>query len=119
MYDSASITTQAEPFPQGTFVVFPIEDRNKNIIEMRGTVISVPVPPTPSQLPSSDADSPPYVIRLVDGTTHRFAPLVMDDIVAPYNRLNTDSSIQFPSWLRDSQKVMYLKDGLYIKGVME
>jgi hypothetical protein len=119
MYDSASITTQAEPFPQGTSVVFPLEDCNKNIIQMRGTVISVPVPSTPSQLPSSDADSPPYVIRLVDGTTHRVSPLMMEDIVAPYHRETNTSSIQFPSWMRESQKVMFLKDGVYIKGIME
>jgi len=119
MYDSASITSQAEPFPQGTPVVFPLEDCNKKIINMRGTVISVPVPNTPSQLPRSDAESPPYVIRLVDGTTHRVSPLMMDDIVAPYCRDSANPSIQFPSWLRDSQKVMFLKDGQYVKGIME
>ena len=86
---------------------------------MRGTVISVPVPATPSQLPSSDADSPPYVIWLVDGTTHRVSPLMMEAIVAPYIRNSHISSIQFPSWLHASQKVMFLKGGLYLKGIME
>jgi hypothetical protein len=56
---------------------------------------------------------------LVDGTTHRVSPLMMEDIVAPYYRETNTSSIQFPSWMRESQKVMFLKDGIYIKGIME
>jgi len=119
LYDTATVSSQAEPYPQGTSVVFPLEDANKNIIQMRGTVISVPIPSTTSQLPSSDADCSPYVIRLVDGSIHRVTPLIMDDIVAPYHRSSSSPSLVFPSWMRDSQKVMYLKDGVYIKGVME
>jgi len=119
MYDSASTTTQVEPFPQGTAVVYPLEDCNKNIIRMRGTVISVPVPNTPSQLPCSDADSPPYVIRLVDRSSHRISPLMMANIVDQNCIGSNVASIHFPSSLRESQKVMFLKDGQYVKGIME
>jgi hypothetical protein len=31
----------------------------------------------------------------------------------------TTNRIKFPSWLGNNQKVMYLKDGIYVKGVME
>ena len=119
MYDSAWTTTQVEPFSQGTAVVYPLEDCNKNIIRLRGTVISVPVPNTPSQLPCSDADSPPYVIRLVDGSSHRVSPLMMANIVDQNCIGSNVASIHFPSSLRESQKVMFLKDGQYVKGIME
>jgi hypothetical protein len=44
----------------------------------------------------------------------------MEDIVAPYHcNSSSASTIQFPSWLQASQKGMFLKDGVYIKGIME
>jgi hypothetical protein len=120
LYDTISTFTQVEPYPQGTSVVWPVKDINNNIVKMRGTIISVPVPLNTSQLPSNDADIPPYVIQLIDGSTHRVSPLFMDDIAAPYHtNLSSSSNLHFPSWLHDSQKFMYLKDGLYIKGIME
>jgi hypothetical protein len=84
---------------------------------MHGTVISVPILPSTCQLPCTDADAPPYAIQLIDGSTHQVSPLLMDDIVAPYHYTSSSSStIHFPSWLHNSQNVMYLKDdGDYIK----
>jgi hypothetical protein len=71
------------------------------------------------QLPASADDAPPYVIQLVDGSIHRVAPLIMDDIVVPYHMKSSPHGIAFPSWLGISQKVMFSKDGTYFKGFME
>jgi len=117
LYDSSQNTSQVEPFPQGTSVVWPLKDANNNTINMRGTVISVPLPLSDCQLPTSADDAPPYIIKLVDGSVHRVSPLLMDDIVAPYHKSNP--GVAFPTWLGNSQKVMYFKDGVYVKGVME
>jgi len=120
LYDSCPNTSQVEPYPQGTSVVWPLQDANKRIIHMRGTVISVPLPLSDSQLPASAEDAPPNIIQLVDGSVHRVAPIVMDDIVSPVNDCDSSSTcIAFPSWLGQSQKVMFSKDGTYVKGVME
>lgn len=62
LYDSCPNTSQVEPYPQGTSVVWPLQDANKRIIHMRGTVISVPLPLSDSQLPASAEDAPPYII---------------------------------------------------------
>ncbi len=59
---------------------------------MRGTVISVPIPSNTSQLPCTDRDAHPYVIQLIDGSTHRVSPLLMDDIVAPYHHNSSSDS---------------------------
>jgi len=119
LYDSCQNTSQVEPFPQGTSVVWPLKDANNKTIQMRGTVISVPLPLSDCQLPASADDAPPYVIQLVDGSIHRVAPLIMDDIVVPYHTKSSPHGIAFPSWLGISQKVMFSKDGTYIKGFME
>jgi hypothetical protein len=66
--------------------------------------------------PISDRDSPPYVIHLVDGSIHRLSYDLMEDIVSP---TSSSLTISFPSWMGNNQKVMYLHDGSYIKGIME
>jgi hypothetical protein len=84
---------------------------------MRGTVILVPISPSNAHFPISDADSPPYVIRLVDGSVHKVSPEFLESIVTENNA--TSSKICFPSWLGNLQKVMYLHEGTYKKGFME
>ena len=86
---------------------------------MRGSVISVPIPVSGSQLPANDGDAPPYVIRLVDGSTHRISPLNMEVIVHVERSVSGQRSITFPTWLGTSQKVMYSHEGEYKKGSME
>ena len=57
---------------------------------------------------------------MIDGSIHRVAPIIMDDIVTPVNNQDSSSSrIAFPSWLGQSQKVMFSKNGVYVKGIME
>ena len=119
LYDSSPNTPQVEPYPQGTSVVWPLKDISNKTVIIRGTVISVPLPLSDCQIPASADDAPPYVIKLVDGSTHRVAPLLMDDIVVSSDPNVVENRVEFPSWLGNSQKVMYLKDGTYIKGVME
>jgi hypothetical protein len=41
---------------------------------MRGTVITVPIPNNTAQLPTSDAAASPYMVKLVDGSTHKVSP---------------------------------------------
>jgi len=116
LYDSCQVTTQVEPYPEGTDVVWTQQHPNQSAFQIRGTVISVPVPSSPSQLPLSSDDSPPYIIQLVDGSIHRVSPLLMEDIVVTPP---PKSGISFPKWLGADQKVMFLKDGTYSKGYME
>jgi len=54
---------------------------------------------------------------LIDGSIHQVSPDVLEILVtlAPTG----NNKIRFPSWLRNHQKVMYLHEGLYVKGVIE
>ena len=90
---------------------------NKHKIFIRGTVISVPIAVSGSQLPSSDQDSPPYVIKLVDGSVHKVSPDFLESIVQTPVSDSTQSA--FPSWLGQLQKVIYLHEGQYLKGLMK
>jgi hypothetical protein len=80
---------------------------------MHSTVISVPINTTPSQLPVNDAASPPYVIRLVDGSTDTVSPDFLATIVRDYSP--TSHKICFSAWLGNSQKVSSFHDGQYLK----
>jgi len=88
-----------------------------NTTAMRGTVISIPIPSPQSCLPVSDKEASPYVIRLIDGSIHRVSPDLMEQLVTTSSP--TTNRIKFPSWLGNNQKVMYLKDGIYVKRLME
>jgi hypothetical protein len=117
LYDSSNVSTGVEPYPEGTEISMSTEISGKTV-QMRGVVISVPVPDTPGQLPSSAADESPYVVRLVDGTIHKLSPYILDSVVV--DRPSAPSNvISFPQWMGNLQKVMYLKNGSYLKGVME
>jgi hypothetical protein len=84
---------------------------------MRGIVISLPLSPSSSQLPLNDITSSPYTIRLIDGSIHKVSPEYYESIIS--EQPTSAHRIRFPSWLGNSQKVMYLHDGLYKKGLME
>jgi len=115
----SSKNSTIEPLPQGTPVSFPTMSNNnsKSPVFMLGDIISVPIPMSPSQLPLSDRDSPPYTIKLVDGCIHEVSPDFLEKIVVPPSP--SSSKILFPTWLGHSQKVMFLHDGMYLKGYME
>jgi len=85
---------------------------------MRGTVISVPLPSELNTLPEDSISESPYKIQLVDGSIFSIPPVMMDDIVDCRSQ-STKRSFSPPAWLRASQKVMFLRDGEYIKGCME
>jgi hypothetical protein len=108
-----------EPFPEGTSVSFPVTSSTTRTspVVMRGTVISVPITTSNTQLPTSDQDSPPYIGKLVDGTIHKVSPDFLASIVNDYS--SESYRINFPSWLGNSQKVLFLHDGVYKKGLME
>jgi hypothetical protein len=84
---------------------------------MCGTVISVPINVDSSQLPLNDADAPPCVIHLVDGSTHNVSPDYLALIVNEYS--SSSNKICLPSWLGNSRKVVHLQNGTYLKGIME
>ncbi len=118
LYNSSSPSSTIEPYPEGTPVSYPLKSSlsGGDPITMRGMVISVPISSPTAQLPLSDGDAPPYTIKLVDGSIHKVSPDFMDTIVSfPADK----QGFTFPSWLGHSQKVMYLHNGTYLKGVME
>lgn len=118
LYNSSPTSSTIEPYPEGTPVSFPLKSSTSGgvPITMRGIIISVPISSPTAQLPLSDGDALPYTIKLVDGSVHKVSPDFMDAIVSiPADK----QSFTFPSWLGESQKVMYLHNGTYIKGVME
>jgi hypothetical protein len=84
---------------------------------MRGMVISVPIPHPQSGIPLSAQEASPYTIRLIEGSIHQVSPALLEKFVTTSS--SSTSKIKFPSWLGNNQKVMYLRDGLYVKGVME
>jgi hypothetical protein len=114
-----SPTTSTESYPEGMPVPFPIRSPplGSSPVYMRGTVISVPIQALTTQLPFSDNDAPPYVVHLVDGTIHSVSPDFLSSIIS--NPLPTSPKFNFPTWLGNTQKVMYLHNGEYLKGVME
>ena len=59
LYDSNKNTSQVEPYPEGTSVLWPIKGDGDTTVNMRGTVISVPVPSTTAQIPNSAEDASP------------------------------------------------------------
>jgi hypothetical protein len=118
LYNQGS-SSVCEPFPEGTSVSMPVQSPNdpSSSIQMRGVIISVPIPATNSALPISDNEASPYVVQYVDGSFHRISPDSMEMFVN--SRGSGNSTIRFPSWLGNNQRVMYLHEGTYIKGVME
>jgi hypothetical protein len=119
LYNHSTPTNLCEPFPEGTPVSFPIKSPHdgEHTIHMRGMVISVPISNSNAQLPMSDNDAPPYVVQLIDGSIHKVSPDFMLSIITEPS--SESNKIRFPSWLGNSQKVMYLHEGIYKKGVME
>jgi hypothetical protein len=112
-------STSYEAYPEGTSVLFtlPSSSSSSTPVNMRGTVISIPIPKVNSRLPMTDNTASPYVIRLVDGSIHQVSPDTMDLIVVPSSI--TSQKLRFPSWLGANQRVMYLSQGTYLKGTME
>ena len=82
---------------------------------MKGTVISVPLPPSSVQLPLSPDQEAPYIIQFIDGTIIQVSPFLMDDIVDCHD---SPSPSPLPNWIGHKTKVMYLHDGEYNKGYM-
>jgi hypothetical protein len=118
LYDHSPISAGVEPYLEGTPVVLSVPcSGSQEVVQMRGSVNSVPLLTLGDQLPISDRDSPPYVIHLVDGSIHRIPYDLMEDIVV--SPTSSSPTISFPSWMGNNQKVMYLCDGSYIKGIME
>jgi hypothetical protein len=117
LYNPSSPTSACEPFPEGTQISYPLKTSNhSNTILMHGTVISVPIYNAITQLPLNDSDAPPYVIRLIDRSTHKVSPDILAYMVK--SSPNSDNKLRFLSWLGNGQKVMYLNEGTYIKGIM-
>jgi hypothetical protein len=76
-----------------------------------------PIPKSSSSIPVSVNTASPYVIQLIDGSVHPVSPDVMNDIVT--TPVTSPSKVRFLSWLGNNQKVMYLSQGTYVKGIME
>jgi len=114
LYDHGNRTT-VEPFPEGTPVLWPTTLHGKSV-KMRGSVTSVPLPVDETLPDNADLESP-YTIMLIDGSFHQVSPRRMDDIVDL--RCVSPTTFSIPSWLGSNQKVMFLKDGSYLKGFMD
>jgi hypothetical protein len=108
-----------EPYPEGTPVSYPtkLHSSSQHTTFMRGMVISVPISSPHSGIPISDVEASPCIIRLIDGLVHQVSPDLLEQFVTTPSSSNC--KIRSPSWLGNNQKVMFLKDGLYVKGVME
>ena len=114
LYDHNTMNTSIEPYPEGTPVVMQIQlGISEKPVTMRGSVISVPIPVSGSQLPANDGDAPPYVIRLVDGSTHRISPLNMEVIIHVERSVSGQRSIAFPTWLGTSQSYVLSRRRIY------
>ena len=86
LYDHSPSSQGVEPYPEGTCISLSIPSLgSSDIIAMRGSVIYVPLPSTETQIPLSDQESSPYVIRLVDGSIHRLTFDMMEYIVVSPN----------------------------------
>lgn len=112
LYDPA-IKTTAEPYPEGTPVLWPTVLHGKPV-KMRGSVTSVPVPVDAAIPDTADLETP-YTIQLIDG--YQVSPRRMDDIVD--FRSPSEPIFSLPSWLGSNQRVMCLHDGVYKKGFMD
>jgi hypothetical protein len=97
LYNHQSTNGSIEPYPEGTPVSFPRKCPHNptETILMRGIVISVPLLPSSSQLPLCDTSSPPYTIRLVDGSTHQVSPDFLASIIS--ESPTSTHTISFPS----------------------
>jgi len=84
---------------------------------MRGMVISVPIPQPQSGIPLSAQEASPYTIWLIDGSIHQVSPDLLEKFVTTFS--SSTSKIKFQFWMGNNQKVMYLRDGLHVKGVLE
>jgi hypothetical protein len=62
---------------------------------MRGTVISVLIPNNNAQRPTSDATESPYMVKLVDGSTHKVSPEFLASILD--SPISTNNKISFPT----------------------
>ena len=80
-------------------------------------MVSVPLPPTSSQLPTSSETELPYVVQLVGGSIVHIPPTIMDDTVDCHLHLSPSSSL--PTWLGCKKKVMFLQAIEYMKGYMQ
>ena len=80
-------------------------------------MVSVPLPPTSSQLLMSSETEPPYVVQLVDGSIVHIPPTIMDDIVDCH--LHSSPTLSLSTWLGCKKKVMFLQAGEYMKGYMQ
>lgn len=108
-----------EPFPEGTPVSYPtkLNPSSNTATYIRGLFISVPISNKQNCLPISDKDASPYIIKLVDGSIHQVSPNVIEQFVI-FSPSST-KKIRFLTWLGNNQKVMFLHNGLYVKGIME
>jgi hypothetical protein len=72
-----------EPYPKGTSISYPVQSNSNSLstLQMRGTVISVPIPQCNSPLPISDTEASPYVVQLVEGSIHQISPDTMEQFV--------------------------------------
>ncbi len=116
LYNSGDKTQATEPYPEGTSIIWVTKIGSKKV-RMRGTVISVPLPSDDTALPDNSHLEATYKIKWVDGCIYSVPPAMMDDIV-DFPDLTKRHNFTFPAWLQTNQKVMYLRDGEYIKGLM-
>ncbi len=119
LYNPLSINSSIELYPEGTSVSFPLKSptNTSNTILMKGAISSVRIPPSGHQLCLCDKDACPYTIWLVDGFIHTVSPEFLSSIVTTSPQ--DGNKICFPTWLGSLQKVMYLHEGIYKKGIME
>jgi hypothetical protein len=117
LYNAKDKTQGHEPYPQGTPVVYNTTINSKKV-KMRGSVISVPIPSSDQSIPENANSESPYKIRLVDGTIIAVPPCTMDSIV-DVTSSTSKQTYTIPKWLQAQQRVMFLRDGQYFKGIME
>ena len=116
LYDHGNNAGGLEPYSEGRSVSWPTQ-LDQWTVFIHGAVVSAPLTMTSSQLPSSGDTENPYVVLLVDGSTIHIPPSLMGELVDYC--LASPSVTSIHPWLGTQQKVMYLCDGEYLKGIMK
>ena len=106
LYDHSPASRGIEPYPEGTSVI---------VDSIPGTVISTPILPYDQGLPDSDATQF-YTIRLSNDKIFTIATSEMPSIIP--STTSDAPPLAVPAWICSNHKVLYQRDGIYLRGFL-
>ena len=114
LYDNGAASYGVEPYPPGS----PI-----HLNGVPGTVVSVPVDCSSRNIPGSDSDLSPYIVRVSDPSVGdngivEVSASEMPKLVPP-SPTDAPTSGLLPTWVNNEQKIMCYKDGKHHKCFLE